>query len=57
MENNLPIVDYSAGGPARPDATYRCPTGAIQWVVGGQFSEQMIKPEAQTEKRYASIPV
>jgi Na+-translocating ferredoxin:NAD+ oxidoreductase RNF subunit RnfB len=57
MENNLPIVDYSAGGPARPDATYRCPTDAIQWVVGAQFSEQAPKPEAQTEKRYASIPV
>ena len=27
-----------AGGPALPDATFRCPTGAIQWVVGAQFS-------------------
>jgi len=39
MENNLPVVDYAAGGPARPDATFRCPTGAIQWVVGNQFQE------------------
>jgi Na+-translocating ferredoxin:NAD+ oxidoreductase RNF subunit RnfB len=38
MEGNLPVIDYSAGGPALPDATYRCPTGAIQWVVGDQFS-------------------
>jgi Na+-translocating ferredoxin:NAD+ oxidoreductase RNF subunit RnfB len=38
MENNLPVVDYSAGGPASPDATLRCPTGAIQWVVGEQFA-------------------
>ena len=40
MENNLPVVDYSAGGPAAPEATWRCPTGAIQWVVGGQFDDQ-----------------
>jgi Na+-translocating ferredoxin:NAD+ oxidoreductase RNF subunit RnfB len=40
MENNLPVIDYSAGGPALPDATYRCPTDAIQWVVGEQFSEE-----------------
>ncbi len=40
MEGNLPVVDYSAGGPALPDATYRCPTGAIQWVVGDQFTEE-----------------
>ncbi len=39
MENNLPVVDYAAGGPALPDATWRCPTGAIQWVTGDQFSE------------------
>jgi Na+-translocating ferredoxin:NAD+ oxidoreductase subunit B len=38
MENNLPIVDYSAGGPALPEATRRCPTGAIQWLTGPQFS-------------------
>ncbi|EDN67706.1 electron transport complex protein [Beggiatoa sp. PS] len=38
MENNLPIVDYSAGGPALPDAIRRCPTRAIQWLTGPQFS-------------------
>ncbi len=27
MENNLPVIDYTAGGPARPEATYRCPPG------------------------------
>jgi Na+-translocating ferredoxin:NAD+ oxidoreductase subunit B len=40
MENNLPVVDYSAGGPAQPEATFRCPTGAIQWLEGPQFSEK-----------------
>jgi Na+-translocating ferredoxin:NAD+ oxidoreductase RNF subunit RnfB len=37
MAGNLPVVDYAAGGPASPEAVRRCPTGAIQWVVGEQF--------------------
>lgn len=37
MRDGLPVVDYAAGGPAAPSATWRCPTGAIQWVVGDQF--------------------
>lgn len=37
MANQLPVVDYSAGGPAAPSATHRCPTGAIRWVEGQQF--------------------
>lgn len=37
MEDNLPIIDYAAGGPAQPEATYRCPTGAIRWLTGSQF--------------------
>jgi ferredoxin len=57
MENNLPVVDYSAGGPAQPEATYRCPTGAIQWVVGAQFAGEKPKPEAQSVKRYQTLPV
>ncbi|MBT3219383.1 MAG: 4Fe-4S binding protein [Proteobacteria bacterium] len=39
MKNNLPIVDYSGGGPALKEATRRCPTGAIQWLEGAQFTE------------------
>lgn len=39
MQDNLPVVDYGAGGPARPEATYRCPTGAIQWLEGAQFAD------------------
>lgn len=38
MQDNLPVVDYATGGPATPKATFRCPTGAIQWVNGNQFS-------------------
>ncbi|MFH1131641.1 MAG: RnfABCDGE type electron transport complex subunit B [Pseudomonadota bacterium] len=52
MENNLPVVDYGGGGPASPSATVRCPTYAIQWVVGRQFREQ--EPKIMSaEKRYA----
>ena len=39
MQDNLPVVDYAGGGPARAEATYRCPTGAIQWLEGPQFAE------------------
>jgi electron transport complex protein RnfB len=38
MDNNLPVVDYAAGGPASPRAVLRCPTGAIRWVQGRQFA-------------------
>jgi Na+-translocating ferredoxin:NAD+ oxidoreductase RNF subunit RnfB len=44
MENNLAVVDYGAGGPARPEATDRCPTGAIQWVEDQQFTRQSFVP-------------
>lgn len=45
MEGNLPVIDYGAGGPAAPAATWRCPTGAIQWVEGSQFDEIDLAPE------------
>ncbi len=50
MENNLPVIDYSGGGPARPEITYRCPTAAIQWLEGQQFKQQT---QARSEERYA----
>jgi len=40
MEDNLPLVDYSGGGPALPRAVHRCPTGAIQWLEGAQFFKE-----------------
>ena len=40
MENNLPVIDYSAGGPAAPEATFRCPTRAIVWLEREQFQDQ-----------------
>ncbi len=39
MTNNLPVVDWASGLPATPRATFRCPTGAIRWVVGEQYLE------------------
>jgi len=52
MENNLPVVDYAAGGPARPEATFRCPTGAIRWLEGAQF-ESPETTRSRDEARYA----
>jgi RnfABCDGE-type electron transport complex B subunit len=40
MDDNLPRIDYGGGGPARPEATHRCPTGAIVWLEGAQFQGQ-----------------
>jgi Na+-translocating ferredoxin:NAD+ oxidoreductase subunit B len=37
MEENVPVVDYGSGGPATPQATFRCPTGAIRWLAEAQF--------------------
>lgn len=54
MDDNLPVVDYSAGGPARPEATYRCPTAAIQWLEGGQFAG-VKTTRVRSETRYAQL--
>lgn len=50
MVNNLPVVDYTKGGPATPKPTLRCPTGAIQWVVGDQFTD--VETEVSTGSRH-----
>ncbi len=52
MVNNLPIVDFSSGAIAKPDATFRCPTGAIQWLEGNQFEEACT---IESHKRYAKL--
>ena len=38
MRGGLPVIDYSRNELAGPEATARCPTGAIQWVIGRQFA-------------------
>ena len=40
MDNNLPVIDYSAGGPASPEATFRCATHSIVWLDKEQFQDQ-----------------
>ena len=44
MEGNLPVVDYAAGGPAAPEATFRCPTNAIVWLEREQFADRQARP-------------
>ncbi|MDH5785393.1 MAG: RnfABCDGE type electron transport complex subunit B [Chromatiales bacterium] len=51
MKNELPLIHYESGLPVTPKATSRCPTGAIQWLEGGQFVEE----ESQNESRYAQL--
>ena len=38
MQNGLAVIDYSKIELANPAATERCPTGAIAWVEGVQWS-------------------
>jgi Na+-translocating ferredoxin:NAD+ oxidoreductase RNF subunit RnfB len=45
MENGLPVVHYDLDLRPTPAATWRCPTGAIQWLEGEQFAE----PEEEDE--------
>lgn len=40
MKNGLPVIDYSRNHLAGPEATRRCPTGAIQWIESLQFATQ-----------------
>lgn len=35
--DGLAVIDYSKNAQAGPDATRRCPTGAIAWVEGAQL--------------------
>ncbi len=38
IKNGLAVVDYDRIETANPEATARCPTGAIVWVEGAQFA-------------------
>ncbi|MHC5066146.1 MAG: (Fe-S)-binding protein [Planctomycetota bacterium] len=39
MQGNLPVINMERAAELEPEVTFRCPTGAIQWVPAGQFSE------------------
>jgi electron transport complex protein RnfB len=40
MVGGLAVVDYTRNDAAGPEATARCPTGAIVWVEGAQFQRR-----------------
>ncbi|MCK5719897.1 MAG: RnfABCDGE type electron transport complex subunit B [Thiomargarita sp.] len=43
MKNNLPVINYDAGISIDSKATYRCPSSAIIWLEGEQFSTNVQK--------------
>ncbi|MCB9886633.1 MAG: RnfABCDGE type electron transport complex subunit B [Planctomycetes bacterium] len=43
MVDNLPVVDYASAVDAGPAPTFRCPTGAIQFVAKAQFAKQEVR--------------
>ncbi len=40
MRDNLPVIDYSRGDEAKPEAIFRCATRSIVWLEGEQFQDQ-----------------
>lgn len=52
MQRGLAVIDYSNNALADPSATRRCPTGAIVWVDGMQFTQPSPR-EAPRERAYA----
>jgi electron transport complex protein RnfB len=48
MVNGLAVIDYSKNALATPAATRRCPTNAIVWVEGMQFTGG--RPHAPAER-------
>jgi RnfABCDGE-type electron transport complex B subunit len=49
MEGGLAVVHYEHNERAASDAIARCPTGAIAWVEGAQFTTARI-PETETAR-------
>jgi Na+-translocating ferredoxin:NAD+ oxidoreductase RNF subunit RnfB len=45
MKDGLAVVDYARNDLAGPEATRRCPTGAIVWVEGAQFARGAAAPD------------
>lgn len=44
MVDNLPRIDYARGVDPGPGPTFRCPTGAIQYVTKDQFAAAEVRP-------------
>lgn len=47
MVNGLAVVHYEKNELAGPEATVRCPTGAIVWVEGAQFTKRAAPPQVR----------
>jgi len=43
MVNGLPVIHYDQDQKPGQRATWRCPTGAIVWLEGEQFSEPLVE--------------
>jgi hypothetical protein len=41
--NGLPVIHYDKAQEPGQRATWRCPTGAIVWLEGEQFSESLVE--------------
>lgn len=54
MQNNLPVIDRESGIAETPDATVRCPTGAIRWVAGEQFQPVRFVPLTWQDREVVS---
>ena len=44
MRGGLPRIDEAAAASLGAEVTWRCPTGAIQWVEGEQFAQPGVEP-------------
>jgi RnfABCDGE-type electron transport complex B subunit len=51
MVDGLPVVKIGHDPPVTQKATWRCPTGAIRWVVGQQFTHE--EDDRYDRRRYA----
>jgi Na+-translocating ferredoxin:NAD+ oxidoreductase RNF subunit RnfB len=43
MVNGLPVIHYDRDQKPSQKSTWRCPTGAIVWLEGDQFSEPLVE--------------
>ncbi|MEW7976997.1 MAG: RnfABCDGE type electron transport complex subunit B [Candidatus Sedimenticola endophacoides] len=52
MRDNLPRINYTTGLTVSAAPTRRCPTGAIRWIAGNQFTDSPA-PRAREGQRHA----
>lgn len=47
MQGGLPVIHYEGAQQPTAEATYRCPTGAIQWLTGQQFPQDATRSQGK----------